>query len=191
MVEYTNLIEHQTLRIDKDESVEVICVGTQPSHLRLDIQLVGDGASVKVYGAFVGFEIEKIMMDIYIHHEADNCSSEQMIRALGDDVSNIHVSSNVYVHENTVGNEASQDIKSILVSERARVSMRPQLFIETDDVKCSHGATVGQLDEDAIYYMMTRGLTRQDAQAKLVGAFFWPFNDNVAVQSKLIGMRYA
>ncbi len=159
------------MRVEEGGSLQIFILCDEPSELGYNIYLEGERASAEVKGLWIGREDVKMSTTIQIHHDANNCSSLQMLKAIATDKSQIGINSGVVVAENTVGNEAEQQLHNLLLSERAVIDTSPELQIYADDVKCSHGATVGQLDEDALYYLQSRGIDYQQARSMLLIAF--------------------
>jgi len=79
----------------------------------------------------------------------------------------------IHVHRDAQKTEAFQTNNNILLTDTARIQSKPRLEIYADDVKCSHGATVGQLDEDALFYLQSRGIPKADSRLMLMDAFTW------------------
>ena len=93
-----------------------------------------------------------------IDHTVPNCTSHQTYKGVLNDKSRGVFNGKVMVRENARGTDAQQSNKNLLLSNDARVDTKPQLEIFNDDVKCAHGATVGQLEEEELFYLLTRGL---------------------------------
>jgi Fe-S cluster assembly protein SufD len=106
-----------------------------------------------------------------VRHAAPDCSSRQFYRGILDGEARGVFSGRIIVHEGAQGTDAKQTNRNLLLSERARVDTKPQLEIYADDVKCTHGATVGQLDPEALHYMRCRGIPERTARELLVFAF--------------------
>lgn len=108
---------------------------------------------------------------ILIEHAAPHCTSRQLYNGVLDDRSHGVFNGRIVVQPGAIGTDATQTNKNLILSDRAESDTRPRLEILADDVKCAHGATVGQLDEDAVYYLRTRGIPEQSARALLTYAF--------------------
>lgn len=106
-----------------------------------------------------------------IHHLKPNCTSHEYYRGIMADRGRGVFSGRIVVHEGADGTDAIQRSDSLLLSKMARADTRPELEIYADDVKCAHGATVGQIDEDSLFYLRSRGLDRKDAFDVLIYAF--------------------
>ncbi|NNE99324.1 MAG: Fe-S cluster assembly protein SufD [Pyrinomonadaceae bacterium] len=106
-----------------------------------------------------------------IDHRVKNCNSHQNYKGILDGRSRAVFNGKVFVHENASGTDANQSNKNLLLSNDARVDTKPQLEIFNDDVKCAHGATVGQLEEEELFYLLSRGLNEDLARNLLTYGF--------------------
>jgi Fe-S cluster assembly protein SufD len=101
----------------------------------------------------------------------ERCSSRELYKGVAGDTARGVFSGHVLVREGANGTDAHQSSQNVLLSERATIDARPQLAIYTDDVRCTHGATVGYLDADALFYLRARGVPSRQAEAMLVEGF--------------------
>ncbi|MGJ8683123.1 MAG: Fe-S cluster assembly protein SufD [Nonlabens sp.] len=106
-----------------------------------------------------------------VHHTAENCESYQQYKQIFDDKAVGVFNGKVLVDKVAQKINAFQQNNNILVSDKATINAKPQLEIFADDVRCSHGCTIGQLDEDALFYMQARGIPKKEARALLMFAF--------------------
>lgn len=116
---------------------------------------------------------DKQLVDHYtlVRHAEPNCESHQNYKGIfGDNATGVF-NGKIYVEKEAQKTDAFQQNNNILLSEKATVNAKPQLEIFADDVKCSHGCTVGQLDESAMFYMQSRGIPKKEAKALLMYAF--------------------
>ena len=104
-------------------------------------------------------------------HVAPNAGSDLLYKGALDGSSRAAFRGIIRVHPGAQGTDAYQTNRNLLLSDNARADSSPNLEIEADDVKCSHGATVGQLDADALFYLLSRGLSRQQAERLVVLGF--------------------
>jgi Fe-S cluster assembly protein SufD len=128
-------------------------------------------AECDLKGVFYGKESDLIDNFIHIEHKSENCLSNQLYKGILKDESNGVFTGKIYVHPGANKTNAYQKNNNLLLSENATINSRPQLEIFADDVKCSHGATNGQIDTNALYYLKSRGLHEEMAQALLQYAF--------------------
>ena len=106
-----------------------------------------------------------------IVHAEPNCYSRELYKGVLDDASHGVFNGKVYVHPEAQKTDGKQTNNTLLLSERARIDTKPQLEIFADDVKCTHGATVGRIDETALFYMKSRGIPNREARKLLTYAF--------------------
>ena len=116
---------------------------------------------------------DKQLVDHYtlVRHAQPNCESHQNYKGIFDDNSTGVFNGKIYVEREAQKTDAFQQNNNILLSEKATINAKPQLEIFADDVKCSHGCTIGQLDDNAMFYMQSRGIPQKEAKALLMYAF--------------------
>jgi Fe-S cluster assembly protein SufD len=131
----------------------------------------GEGAHVSLNGLDVLDGKSEVYHHTVAEHWVPNGVSEQLYKAILDDDSKSEFNSLVFVAKDAVGTDSHQLNKALLLSKNAHMWTRPQLQINTDDVKCAHGAAVGQLDETQLFYLASRGLDRELAQSLLTYGF--------------------
>ncbi len=108
---------------------------------------------------------------VQMNHFSPNCISDQLFKSIVNDQATAVFTGRIYVARGAQKTNAYQSCRSIVLSEEAKVFARPQLEIYADDVKCSHGATTGQLNEEAVFYMQARGISKSTAQRIMLYAF--------------------
>lgn len=135
------------------------------------ISLNAPGASAALYGLYVGHDTQELVHDVRIDHFAPHCTSRTLYKGILDHRSKGVFNGKVIVHPHAQKTDASQTIKNLLLSDDAEADPTPQLEIFADDVKCSHGATVGQLDPTALFYLQSRGIDEAEAKRLLTYAF--------------------
>jgi Fe-S cluster assembly protein SufD len=137
----------------------------------LEARLDKPGASFDSYSLLVGHEARHVDCVNIVTHGAPETRSTQTARAIAGDVSRVIFNSKVIVDAGAVHAHSQQSCRGLLLSPTAEIDTRPQLEIHADEVKCAHGATIGRLDPDMLFYMLSRGLDRDTAQSLLVYAF--------------------
>jgi Fe-S cluster assembly protein SufD len=118
-----------------------------------------------------------------IDHKMPNCTSHQTYKGIVDGSARAVFNGKVFVRENAHGTDAQQSNKNLLLSNDARVDTKPQLEIFNDDVKCAHGATVGQLEEEELFYLLTRGLNESLARNLLTYGFAEEIVNKIGIES--------
>ncbi len=154
-------------------SLEYIYAATGGNHtLALDIQLSGQQASANVRGAYALSGNETIAIQSKQHHTAAHTQSTLLIKgALAGNARAIYKGA-IAVDNNAVQTQASQKNTNLMLSEQAQALSEPTLEVLTNDVQCAHGSAIGQLDEQQMLYMQSRGIAREDARALLLEGFF-------------------
>ncbi len=136
-----------------------------------DVLLAGAGAHADLSGLYFGSGDQTLDQQITVVHAARDCTSRQSYRGVLDDRSTGVFNGGIDVRPGADGTDAQQSNDNLLLSKRAEANTQPRLEILADDVACKHGATVGQLDDAALYYLRTRGITATDARRLLIDAF--------------------
>ena len=149
------------------------------------IELVGDNCTSTLGGMAIGSGHQHIDNNSDVRHLSAHCNSNQMFKYVLDEESTGAFEGAIYVAPGAQFTEAYQSNRNLLASKSARMHTKPQLEIYNDDVKCSHGATTGQLDADALFYMRSRGIPEQEARTMLMQAFMVDVIDMV----KMEGLR--
>ena len=138
------------------------------------IDIVGEGAEVSLKGLYLCGGDERVNFRILMHHRAGGCVSHQLFNGIAGGSSRVTFDGRIIVAPDAQKTEAYQENHNIVLSDQAHVETTPQLEIYADDVKCSHGATIGQLDEDAQFYMRSRGIPEQEARTLQMLSFLSP-----------------
>ena len=138
------------------------------------IDLVGEGAEVTLKGLYLSGGDERVNFRILMHHRAGGCVSHQLFNGIAGGSSRVTFDGRIIVAPDAQQTEAYQENHNIVLSDNAHVETTPQLEIYADDVKCSHGATVGRLDEEALFYMRTRGVPEAEARVLQMLSFLSP-----------------
>jgi Fe-S cluster assembly protein SufD len=145
--------------------------------------LAGEGAECHSYGLYLADKFQHIDNFVNVDHSVPNCTSNQLFKGVLDDMATGAFNGRIYVHKDAQGTVAYQKNNSILLTDDAKMDTKPQLEIYADDVKCSHGATVGQLDEDALFYLQSRGINKREARLMLMFGFAHEVIQNIKVEA--------
>lgn len=148
--------------------------------LPISIRLAGEGAEAEVSGIYVCGADEKVRIAVDMFHDVPHCNSRQLFKGIASGRSRVDFYGKIVVAQDAQKTEAYQENHNLLLSEDAKVNTKPQLEIYADDVKCSHGATVGKLNEDEQFYMRSRGITLEDAKVLQMISFVSPVLDHVS-----------
>lgn len=146
-------------------------VGAALSRTNIYTTLAGEGSGVTLNGLYMVDGEQHVDHQTAIVHAEPNCFSRQLYKGILDGASHGVFNGKVYVHPIAQKTDGKQTNNTLLLSERARIDTKPQLEIFADDVKCTHGATVGRLDATALFYMKSRGIDATRARQLLTYAF--------------------
>jgi Fe-S cluster assembly protein SufD len=149
----------------------VFTFGGAPARLDLRVALQGEGAECVLDGLYVARAGELVDHQTTIDHAKPRCASRERYKGAIDGEGTAVFDGTVVVRAGASGTEAHQENRNLCLSPDAVVHAKPHLEIDTDDVKCSHGATVGRLDPDQLFYLRARGLGADVARSVLTFAF--------------------
>jgi Fe-S cluster assembly protein SufD len=148
-----------------------VALGSKIARNEVRVRLEGEGADVSINGLYLPRGEQHHDNPILIEHAAPRCTSRQLYKGIVDERGHGVFNGRIIVWPGAPGTDASQTNKNLLLSDHAEIDTRPRLEIFTDDVKCTHGAAVGALDEDALFYLRSRGVPYEKARALLTYAF--------------------
>jgi len=172
-----------TLGRDATYNSTNINLGGALSRHDIEVKFTAEGSEAWVDGLYMLNGSQHHDTHSIIDHQVPNCTSHQTYKGVLNDRSRAVFNGKVFVRENAHGTDAQQQNKNLLLSNDARVDTKPQLEIFNDDVKCSHGATVGQLEEEELFYLLTRGLPEQRARNLLTYGFAAEIINKIGVES--------
>lgn len=147
--------------------------------VKMDVRLLGEGAEANLYGVYVCGGSEKVRISVEMHHDVPHCNSRQLFKGIAGGTSKVDFYGKIIVAQDAQRTEAYQENHNILLTDGAKVDTKPQLEIYADDVKCSHGATIGRLNEEEQFYMRSRGITLEDAKVLQMISFIAPVLENI------------
>ena len=146
-------------------------IGGRLARNEIHATLEGRGANCSLYGAYVGQGQQHIDTTTFVDHAVPECTSREVYKGALDDNSRGVFQGKILVRKDAQKTDGHQLNKALLLSEGAEIDAKPELEIYADDVKCSHGATAGELDEEQLFYLRSRGVTEAEARGLLVTAF--------------------
>lgn len=170
---HTSHIASHTVLQQRDSQFSSTLISTGGKLVRSDIhtQLTEPGGECVLNGIYLADDSQHMDFHTFIEHAAPDCRSRQDYRGVLNNRSRAVFNGRVYVHQNAQRSDAQQSNKTLLLSSKTQMDSKPQLEIYADNVKCSHGATVGQLDENMLFYLRSRGLDEHTARSFLVLGF--------------------
>jgi Fe-S cluster assembly protein SufD len=164
-----------TVQIHQERSSNVtsrtIATGGGLVRNEINVALTGEGASLSMEGLFVLSGRQHVDNHTVIDHIAPHCDSLELFKGILDENARGIFDGRIIVEPNAVKTNSRQTNRNLLLSESAVIDSKPTLEIHNDDVKCNHGSTIGQLDEEALFYLRARGIGEEEARNLLVYAF--------------------
>lgn len=136
-----------------------------------NVKLNGRGSHADVLGVYLMDRNQHVDNQVFIDHAMPDCTSNELFKGILDDHASGVFNGHILVRQDAQRTNAYQNNKNILISDKAVIDTKPFLEIYADDVKCSHGATVGQLDSEAMFYLRSRGISHDNARMLLMYAF--------------------
>jgi Fe-S cluster assembly protein SufD len=145
--------------------------GGAPHRTEVHVRLLGRGADADLKGALIATAREKLDHQLCLEHVAAGCRSRQQFHGIALDRGELTFNGRIHIHAGAQKSDAQLSNRNLLGNDNARVNTKPELEIYADDVKCAHGATVGQLSEAEIFYFQSRGIPLPQARTMLLRAF--------------------
>lgn len=146
-------------------------LGATAARNGIEVDLGGEHATAELSGLSLLAGTQRCDTVLHVAHRVPNCTSSQDFRGIVDDHAHSAFCGHVLVAHGAAGTDSSQSNRNLVLARTAQADTRPWLEILADDVKCTHGATVGRLDDASLFYMRSRGIPEQKAESMLVGAF--------------------
>ena len=135
------------------------------------VDLDGEGADTQIYGLYLIDKKQHVENYLKVNHNVPHCTSNEKFKGVLDDEATGVFNGHVYVAPNAQKTDAHQNNSNIILTPKAKINSQPFLEIYADDVKCSHGTSTGQLDQEAMFYMRQRGISKANARILLMYAF--------------------
>jgi len=174
-----------TLARDAKYRLYMISLGALSARSTVNIQLAGERADVGCYAASVADMHQSHDHFVLVDHLVPRAVTEQTFRGIAAGRARVGFNGKIVVRKDAHGTDSRQSLKGLLAGPEAEIDVRPQLEIYTDDVKCSHGATAGKLDDNMLFYLLSRGLDRDTAQRLLK----WAFLEDVVARIEVPELR--
>lgn len=176
---------HQKAIVDRDASLQwtIAALGSRLSKVNQHVGLTGPGASCQVNGVLFTEGKQHISYHTLQHHEAPHCRSDFLYKAALQDKSRTVWRGMIKVDHDAQKTDGYQRNDNLLLSDRARADSIPGLEIEADDVRCTHGATTGRVDDEQLFYARCRGFTNHEAVQMIVTGFFQQVFDRITIDS--------
>lgn len=178
------LVDYTFVKQERDSLATVNTFSFGGKLVRNNLDFIQDGENINSFMNGVTIIGGKQLVDHHtaVHHNQPNCQSYQNYKGIYKDQAHGVFNGKVFVDRIAQKTNAYQQNNNILLSEGATIDSKPQLEIFADDVKCSHGCTVGQLNEEALFYLRARGISKKEAQALLLYAFANDAMENIDIE---------
>lgn len=180
-VRFSNLYVDQ--QADSNVLLNGITLHNGTTRNTTEVTLSGRGAELNLCGMAIADKNEQVDNHTFIDHKVADCTSNELFKYVLDDQAVGAFAGKILVREGAQHTSAQQTNRNICATREARMYTQPQLEIYADDVKCSHGATVGQLDDAALFYMRQRGISLKEARLLLMFAFVNEVIDNIRMDA--------
>ena len=165
--------------------LHAVSTGGQSARSTLGVRLAGERADLRLAAASLGDRQQ--VQDVYarIEHVAELARTEEIFRGIAAGRARVAFNGKIVVAQGARGTDSRQSLRGLLAGPGAEIDVRPQLEIYTDEVRCTHGATAGKLDDDMLFYLLSRGLSRDSAQRLLK----WAFLEDVIAKIEVPALR--
>lgn len=168
---YTIATENVQQAKDSTFTINTLTLNGTLVRNNLTINVTGTNCTTNLNGAYLLKENQHVDNHTVVDHLAPHCNSNELYKGVIDDKATAVFNGKVFVRKDAQKINAFQSNGNVLLSDNASVNSKPELEIYADDVKCSHGSTTGQLDEEAVFYLRARGLSEKSARHLMVSAF--------------------
>jgi len=152
-------------------AIALIAVHLKDAEVHLRVRLVGKGATAAITGIIVGGAEEKLSLHTMQQHEAPDTTSDLLIKTVLSDHAKCLYDGGIRVEKKAQKTDAYQRNENLLLSGRAYAESKPSLEILADDVRCTHGATTGPIDDEQLWYLKTRGIGQAEGEQLIVNGF--------------------
>ncbi len=191
------LYTHNFFHLENNSNLSTNTISLNGGLIRNEayISIDGEHCDVNAYGLYLVDAKQHVDNNIFVEHLKPNSNSNELFKGIIDDQASAVFNGHVYVKKDAQKTNAFQRNKNILMTNEAKVNTKPFLEIYADDVKCSHGATVGQLDPEALFYLRSRGICERSARMLLMYAFGVEVVNNISIEilktriAKMVEMR--
>ena len=170
-VNIANSIYAKVLK-DANLNIHSISMGAELSRSRIDIDLFGDGSEFYLDGVYFGEDSQIHDSRVFVNHIGKHTTSNMITKGVLGDKSTSIFTGTIHIAEGAIKTESHQENRNILLSEEATAQSVPNLEILCDDVICSHGSSVGPIEKEVYHYVMSRGISKVDADKMLIKGFF-------------------
>ena len=184
---------HKRARVERDANLDWVfaAVGSHLTKDFSDLDLIGEGALGRMSGFYFTDGIQHLDHDTQQNHMAANTSSDLLFKGALKQSSRSVWQGMIYVAPGAQKTDGYQANRNLVLSKKARADSIPGLEIMADDVRCTHGATVGKIDPEELFYLLSRGIAKADAEQLIVEGFFEPIMQRIPFQGVRDRLRRA
>ena len=176
---------HIRIHQGRDSRVHFVVISFNAGDLRnnITVDVDGEGCETNVYGLYLVDKKQHVENYLKINHNVPHCTSDTRFKGIIDDEASAVFNGHVYVASGAQKTDAQQNNANIILTNKAKIDTKPFLEIYADDVKCSHGTSTGQLDQEAMFYMRQRGISQANARMLLMYAFAADISNHIKIDS--------
>lgn len=180
-----HLMTHIHIHQERDSRVHFVVVSFNAGDLgnNITVDVDGEGCETNVYGLYLVDKKQHVENYLKINHNVPHCTSDTRFKGIIDDEASAVFNGHVYVAPGAQKTDAQQNNANIILTSTAKIDTKPFLEIYADDVKCSHGTSTGQLDQEAMFYMRQRGISKANARMLLMYAFAADISNHIKIDS--------
>ena len=179
-----NMIDISSLMVNQKKESNYnffqYCDGSDLGRNNIHIIMSGNGSNCNLSGISLTKNIQQIDNNIIVEHKGKHTTSSQVFKSILDEKSSGVFNGRVIIQEGAVKTDAAQSNKNLILSKNAGMNSNPQMEIYNDDVKCAHGSSTGELDQETLFYMRSRGLDLIGAKSLLIRGFIADLIDNIS-----------
>ncbi len=177
LINPTNNLDKIKLR--KDEQLQLFMIITHGIDYSLEIILSGHNAQADIYGIIIGDKDAQINISTVQLHQAQKTRSSLLVKSVLTENSKFKFEGLIKVEKQAQKTDAFQKNANLLLSDNAQAESKPILEILADDVKCTHGVSIGNIDQEQLFYLTSRGISKKTAQKMLIQGFFQEIIDKI------------
>jgi Fe-S cluster assembly protein SufD len=183
--QHTTAVHTLEAEVERDAKFTCTTISLEAKLIRntTNVRLSGENSEARLNGLYYGTGTSLIDNHILVDHLVPNCQSNQLYKGILDEEATGVFNGKIFVKQDAQKTNAFQSSKAILLSDEASINSKPQLEIFADDVKCSHGAAIGQLSQDEVFYLRTRGIHEADAKSILTYAFASQIINTITIEA--------
>lgn len=171
--DHSALLSQTFIALQANTTLRSMAISLNGGQIRnhTEVRMMGEGCDCQAHGLYLIDKEQKVDNYIFVEHAHPNCQSQELFKGIMDDAARATFNGHVLVSDGAQKTEAFMTNRNILLTDKAHIETKPFLEIYNDDVKCSHGSTIGQLDELALFYIRSRGISERTAKTMLLYAF--------------------